>query len=65
MKRYHVYQINDGSGLDYIEEDDNGEWCKAEEAIANMEELAAELAVAQMRIAELEAQIKLLESERM
>lgn len=54
MKRYYVYETNDGSGLDCWE-DDSGQWCKADEAIAGMESLAAELAVAQLRIAELEA----------
>ena len=36
-------------------EDDNGTWCKADEVIAEQQEMAAELAVSQLRIAELEA----------
>lgn len=55
LKRYYVYEANDGSGSDY-EEDDNGEWMKADEVIGHMQEMAADLAVAQLRIAELEAE---------
>lgn len=54
MKRYYVYETDNGSGLDCLE-DDNGEWCKADEVIQEQQEMAAELAVAQIRIAELEA----------
>lgn len=57
MKRYHIYQVHDNPGWDY-DEDDNGEWCKADEAIAGMESIAADLAVAQLRIAELEGRNK-------
>lgn len=61
MKRYHIYQVHDNPGWDY-DEDDNGEWCKADEAIAGMESIAADLAVAQLRIAELEQKLKISES---
>ena len=50
MRRYNIYDFYGPE-----KEDDNGAWCKADEAIAGMESIAAELAVAQLRIAELEA----------
>ena len=55
LKRYNIYQVHDNPGWD-CEEDDNGDWMKAEEVIAHMQLVAAELAVAQLRIAELEAE---------
>ena len=56
MRRYNIYDFYGPE-----KEDDNGAWCKADEAIAGMESIAAELAVAQLRIAELE---NLLSTER-
>ena len=50
MRRYNIYDFYGPE-----KEDDNGAWCKADEVIAEQQEMAAELAVSQLRIAELEA----------
>lgn len=62
MKRYDVQAVDwtESVGLE-IAEYELGEWCKADEVIAEQQEMAAELAVAQLRIAELEAKNASLE----
>lgn len=64
MKRYDIEAVDwtESVGLE-IAEYELGEWCKADDAIAGMENIAAELAVAQLRIAELEAENKSLKGK--